>query len=435
MVIVKETQMPHQIIPVVYASDENFLKQTYVSIYSVLANRKENYELKFYILVPEGCEKQKYNEHWEFLNYSIEYISISTNYFQNVKMLMQHISKPTYYRLLIPMLLPELDKCVYLDGDTICLCDIKELFAVELENNLLAGAMGAVIPFDTAYKEKVLNVPDATYYINAGVLVMNLKQMREENKIEEFLIYSEKQLPCQDQDVLNICCYNRIHLLPLKYNIYNTAFNMSVEMLMERYKREEIEEAFAKPAIIHYPGEFAKPWNNLRCIKGKEWWSYANSAFNKQVIEAMQYDANKKIEAFDYYYLFEKIRKSNQVVVFGFSEIGKKFCDQIDKKYSGRVVCFCDNAEEKNGQYYKEYKTINVLELKEKYPNALIVITSQLYSNAIHNQLLEEDFMPDNIVVYRKKTMKYLNSMDKEYWEEIKKDIYMDDISKEECSI
>ena len=421
--------MYHQIIPVVYASDENFLKQTYVSIYSVLANRKENYELKFYILVPEDCEEQNYNEHWEVLNYSIEYISISAKYFQDVKMMLQNISKPTYYRLLIPILLPEFDKCVYLDGDTICFCDIRELFAVELENNLLAGAMGAVIPFDTAYKEKVLNVPDATYYINAGVLVMNLKQMREENKIEEFLRYSEKQLPCQDQDVLNICCYNRIHLLPLKYNIYNIAFNMSVEMLMERYKREEIEEAFARPSIIHYPGEFAKPWNNIKCIKSKEWWNYADSVFERKVIDELQTKAIERMESYSYSNLFQEIEKCKQLVVFGFSEIGQKFCDQIDEKYLGKVVCFCDNSKEKREKTYKGYKVLSIDEVKEKYSDALIIITSQRYSNVIKKQLLEENFKSEKILVYRKKTLNYKQSMDNIYWKEMEEDIYLDDIS------
>lgn len=421
--------MHPQIIPVVYASDENFLKQTYVSIYSVLANRKENYELKFYILIPEDCEEQNYNEQWKFFNYSIEYISISANYFHNVKMLLQNISKPTYFRLLIPMLLSEFYKCVYLDGDTICLCDIRELFVIELENNLLAGAMGAVIPFDTAYKEKVLNVQDATYYINAGVLVMNLKQMREENKLEEFLRCSEKQLPCQDQDVLNICCYKRIRLLPLKYNIYNTAFNMSVEMLMERYKREDIEEAFAKPAIIHYPGEFAKPWNNIKCIKSKEWWIYAKSAFDRKVIDELQTKAIEKMESYSYSNLFQEIEKCKYLVIFGFSEIGQKFCDQLDEKYPGKVVCFCDNSKEKWEKTYKEYKVISTVELKQKYSDALIIITSQRYSNVIKKQLLEEDFKSEKILVYRKKTLNYKQSMDNIYWDEMEKDIYLDDIS------
>lgn len=421
--------MEEQIIPIVYASDENFLKQTYVSIYSVLANRKQDYDIKFYILVPEGCKEADYNINWDFMNYSIEYIPISSSYFVGVKMTLQNITKPTYYRLLIPMLLSEYNRCLYLDGDTVCLFDIEELYRIELENNLIAAAMGAIIPFDGPYREKVLNIPDATHYINAGVLIMNLQQMRSENKVEEFLKCSERELHCQDQDVLNICCYNYIKLLPLRYNIYNTVFNMSEQMLMERYTKEEIREAFANPAIIHYPGEFSKPWNNLQCVKSTEWWDYAICALKKNIVREMKDNAQKRMEHYDYNILFEKVKECKQLVIFGFSELGQAFCEQVDEIYPNRIVCFGDNAKEKQEKTYRNYEVLSPYKIKEKFPNALIVVTSQRYSNIIEKQLLENGFSASQIVVYRKKIMKYLYSMDKMFWNEAKKEIHLDNLS------
>lgn len=426
--------MQYPIIPIVYASDEHFLEQTYVSIYSVLTNRTSDYELKFYILIPENCEHKRYNEYWDFSGYSIEYITVSADYFRDIKMQMQHISKPTYYRLLIPIMLSEYDKCLYLDGDIICLTDIKELYDKELENNLLAAAMGAIIPFNAKLREETLGIPDARHYINAGVLVMNLKQMREENKTEEFLLLSKKEFPCQDQDVLNISCYRRIKLLPLKYNVYSTAFNLSVEMLLERYGADEIREAFISPSIIHYPGEYTKPWNNLQCVKGKEWWNYAVLALDQRSIDSMQAGAKKWAETYSYDILFEKIKSCNQLVLFGFSEIGKSFCDQIDEKYPGKVVCFCDNAKNKAGSNHKSHKVISVSDVKKRYPDALIVITSQRYSAAIQKQLLEEGFHCDQLQIYRQKTMKYVYSMDKNYWDKAAKEIQQDSISLAECT-
>ena len=61
-----------KIIPIVYASDENFLPQTYVSICSVLTNRKEDYFIRFYILVPEECRVGQYDDKWDFKQYDIE---------------------------------------------------------------------------------------------------------------------------------------------------------------------------------------------------------------------------------------------------------------------------------------------------------------------------------------------------------------------------
>lgn len=425
--------MQKEIIPIVYASDENLLRQTFVSIFSVLANRKKKYFLKFYILVPLNCKIEKYNLGWEFKDYSIEYRFVSEHYFKNVKMVLQNISKPTYYRLLIALLLTEYEKCLYLDGDTICCSDICELYEIELENNFIGARLSAMINFDATYWARALEIPSADNYINAGVLIMNLQQIRLENKTEEFLVCSERKLPCQDQDVLNICCFNRIKLIPMRFNMNSAAFNMPREMLLERFCEQEIQEAMDNPAMIHYIGEFSKPWNNIQCVKGREWWEYARQIFSSAVFDEMQKKAMEYMERYSYQTLFEKISSCNQLVLFGFSEISQKFCDQVDIKNPNKIVCFCDNAEEKWGKTYKSYEVINIETLKEKYFDALVVITSQSYSDAIQKQLLEAGFDADKVMIYRKKTLNYIYSMDKIYWEDMKKDILLDSMSWKEC--
>ena len=50
-----------------------------------------------------------------------------------------HITSPTYYRLLLPALLPDVEKCIYIDGDTIVDGDISKLYAEDLGDNLVAG--------------------------------------------------------------------------------------------------------------------------------------------------------------------------------------------------------------------------------------------------------------------------------------------------------
>lgn len=425
--------MYQPIIPIVYASDENFLWQTYISIFSVLANRKEIYKINFFILVPEGCIPKQYNEGWSFDDYSIEYRFVSSMYFRDVKMVLQNISKPTYYRLLIPMIFSEYDKCIYLDGDTLCCRDIYELYKIEMDNYLLAAGMGTNLPFNESYWANILELPNAVHYINAGVLLINLKQMRTENKVEEFLECSKRTLPCQDQDILNICCYGRIKILPLKYNIYSNAFNMPMELLLSRFTKTEIREALSSPAIIHYPGEFAKPWNNLYCVKGDWWWNYAERVFNDDIICEKRKKAIERMERYNYHILFKKIEYSSKVVIFGFSEVGQRFCDEVNEKYPEKIVCFCDNSKEKSTQTYRGYKVEQLDTIKMQYPSALIVITSQNYSDEIEKQLLKEKFDSANIAIYRKKTWNYIYSIDKLYWEEMKREIILDTASWNEC--
>lgn len=419
-------------ISIVYASDENFLPQTYVSMYSVLANRQDNYFIKFYICVPESCNICRYDQIWNYNQYSIEYIYISNQYFQVVDMKIQHITKPTYYRLLLPLLLSG-DKCIYLDGDTICCDDIYKLYNVELGDNLIAAVKGAMLWFDAGYLEEILDVPNAENYINAGVLVMNLKLMRQCNLVERFIEFSQKGYPCQDQDVLNKCCYSKIRLLPLQYNVYANVFIEPQELLMQRFSISEIEDAITKPVIIHYPREYSKPWKNLRCVKGQMWWGYAKKVLDRETFLRIQQDAKEWENRYSYKRLFDKVEKCKQLVLFGFSEIGKMLCDEIDSKFPCKIAAFCDNAKEKQGTSYKGYSVITIDKLLEKYKQDLIVITSQNYSDIIYKQLLELGFKSDNIIIYRKKILDYVYSVDKEYWSEMWEDITEDTISTKEC--
>ncbi len=420
-------------IPIVYACDEKFLKQTYISIFSVLANRRKEYKIKFIILVPERCRIEKIDENWLYDNYSIEYRHVSSQYFQNVRMTMQHITKPTYYRLLIPLMLPEYDKCIYLDGDTVCCDDIEELYDIELENNLLAASKGAIVPFDAELVEQRLNIPDGKNYINAGVLVMNLKQMRLENKTEEFLKYSDKNFRCQDQDVLNLCCFNRMKLIAMKYNTYSSAFGMPEYYLLQRYEAQEMHEAKQKPIIIHYASEYLKPWNNIHCIKGDAWWCYAEQVLESEETDRFRARAIEHIERYSFDILFKKIDMSKQVVIFGFSDIGQQFCDEVDEKFPEKVVCFCDNAKDKMGKSYREYTVLSLEEVKSKYVEALIVITSQNYSDEIQKQLREAGYASEQVAIYRKKNLNYVYSMKKEHMQEAINDIKLDSISWKEC--
>lgn len=43
-----------------------------------------------------------------------------------------------YYRLKAPFFVEDLQKCLYLDSDMLCLCDIRELFAIDLKDKILA---------------------------------------------------------------------------------------------------------------------------------------------------------------------------------------------------------------------------------------------------------------------------------------------------------
>lgn len=420
-------------ISIVYASDQNFLIQTYVSIYSVLSNRKKDYYIHFCILVPEECDALTYDFDWDYDNYEIEYINISKEYFQDVKITLQNISKPTFYRLLIPLLLCEYDKCIYLDGDTICCNDILELYNSDIEAYYFGAVKGMIMNLNVERVALILDVPSADDYINAGVLVMNLKKMRQDQMVDKFMEYCKKGYPCQDQDVLNKCCYGKIRILSPKYNIYCNAFVAPRNISLQRYSIDELNEAITNPTIIHYPREYSKPWKNENAAEGHRWWKYAEDALGVEKLLSLKNSANEWLKRYCYRDLFENVNSCSQVILFGFSEIGRLLCDEIDEKYPNKIKAFCDNDYAKHNHEYKGYKVIDVEQLVRDYKDALIVITSQNYSDNIKNQLLELKFKEDKLVIYRKKTIDYIYSFQNSSINEVCRDIALDKISLQDC--
>ena len=393
-----------KIIPIVYASDENFLIQTYVSIYSILINRKKDYEINFFIFVPNDCSRHNYDSAWEFERYNIEYIQVSKSYFQNVNITLQNITKPTYYRLLIPLFLTYYDKCLYLDGDTICCSDIFELYETNVENNYIAAVRGAIINFESIEIEKRLNIPSAQNYINAGVLVMNLKQMRQDNMVEIFIEHSSKGYLCQDQDVLYKCCYGKIKNLPMKYNVYCSVFSVPREITKQRFEESEIIDAISNPVIVHYPREYSKPWKNINAVEGYRWWDCAESAVSGEILTDLKYSALNYMKQYSYCDLLKSVGQQACIVLFGFSEIGCKLYNQLKKEYPNKIVVFCDNDKSKVGRKDNKYDVLDSKQLKQLHSNSFIIITSQNYSNMIKKQLEQLGFKEDKIAIYRKKT-------------------------------
>ena len=143
--------------------------------------------------------------------------------FCDAPVFISHISTPTFYRLWLPSLLPEIAKCIYLDTDIIVCKDLRELYETDLGDCCLAGVRGfAFYSFpDTRNKEKHakrLCLPDMEHYVNAGMMLMDLRKMRDWKLEEQFETALKRNFACQDQDVLNVVCFGRIMNLPFRYN-------------------------------------------------------------------------------------------------------------------------------------------------------------------------------------------------------------------------
>ena len=170
------------------------------------------------------------------------------------------VSKPTYYRLLAADLLPEeVKKVLYLDCDIAVVGDIKPMWNVDLTGKAIAG----VADCDEEKNRNRLGIHAHSTYINAGVALYNLEYWRENHVSELFFEYireNETKLLLMDQDVVNGVLYDKMVIVPERYNFQVAFFTKGYwKIYLEAFRKTLLLENRAA-AIVHYVGG-VKPWD------------------------------------------------------------------------------------------------------------------------------------------------------------------------------
>jgi len=293
-----------QIIPIFFATDENYAPYLSVTLESMLANASKDCFYKIHVLTSKLSDTTKAKiEKSLTKNSSIEYVSLTKELDKVSEKLhlRDYYSKETYYRFFIANLFPQYDKVLYLDCDIIVLGDIAELYNVPLGNRLVAACQEevmAMIKVFGDYVEQALDVPCADYF-NAGILLMNTKLFREEDVEGQFveLLGQYKFRVTQDEDYLNVICKGRSKQIHLGWN--KTAFDNP--FFNEKMLR-----------IIHYKMT-NKPWRYSDVKYANYFWKYAKrSPFYKEILkERDSYTDEQRQRDFDSYKNLEEMARQD----------------------------------------------------------------------------------------------------------------------------
>ena len=186
-----------EIIPIFFAVDDKYVPFLAVTLQSLLNNAsQENYyviKILYTNMSEESKEKiSKYTRE----NVNIEYVDLNY-YIEKIKEKLytrDYFSMTTYFRLFISNLYPQYNKAIYLDCDIVLLKDIAELYNIDIGDNLLGAVPDDIIQKNEVfqeYVEKVVGVANYKTYFNAGMLVMNLDELRKFQFQEKFLYLLE----------------------------------------------------------------------------------------------------------------------------------------------------------------------------------------------------------------------------------------------------
>ena len=261
--------MMNREIPIFFTIDDSYAPFLAVALNSAIKNSDPQRNYKAIVLYQDlGADNISRLQSLQTENFKIELMPIRANMEalddrMSNRLRCDYFTLTIYFRLFIPSMFPQYDKGIYIDSDVVLTDDIAKLFDIDIGENYIGACNDlsiADIPPLVAYTEKAVGV-NAKEYINSGVLLMNLKKMRDDDLEGHFLSLLNKyhfDSIAPDQDYLNAMCNGKIYYLEEKWD---TMPNDAKPMLTET-------------SLIHY-NLFSKPW----CYDGiqyeKQFWNYA----------------------------------------------------------------------------------------------------------------------------------------------------------------
>lgn len=374
-------------IPIVLASDKNYAPQMYITMLSAIKNKDKNTYYDFYCLIPKPFSK---NVQKKFYRLKTDKINIKficmKNEFTDCKVTLNHVATPTYYRLKIAELLPQYEKAIYLDVDTIVLGDLTELYNTDLKDNYIAGVHSATAEMN--YKHE--KIQDMTKYINAGVVLFNISQIKKDNMTKKLLSLIGENYPLADQDIINVAFNGKIKLVDFKYNImtyYKDLMNNpeTKKRFEEIYGKENFENALKNPVIIHYLSN-RKPWAHKDIFLDEHWHKYAMKSKLKCNICNYRYLLKNK------FYKQIKNLKSKKVLLWGASLFLTEALKNYSFKYKN-ILGVIDKNPTRKGQFIESLEIFSPEDIKNLNPDIIIVTIE----NNINDRILEiNEYMNDN---------------------------------------
>lgn len=180
----------------------------------------------------------------------------------------------------------DINKVLFIDSDMLVVCDIRELFSIDLGDKILASSSGGPSSFSWHKIFKSVNgkddlVIDFKQYFCTGLMLINMPQWRAQNaesKCMEFLQRYKTEFA--NQDAINYVAQDNINL---GSNWGILIYHYILKCLQEPQRtRLEYKDIFANIKIIHCNGP-AKPWSNfylladrkMRSLVFDTWWDIA----------------------------------------------------------------------------------------------------------------------------------------------------------------
>ncbi|MFX3717608.1 glycosyltransferase [Streptococcus suis] len=234
-----------------FTVSDSYMDYMGTTLYSIMVHTRKS-PVSVYVLTSDISDYSRFKLQKledRFHNLNIHILVVDAKQFEDLPLNRSHITRPeVYFRMAFASLLPDLDRILYLDSDILAQKDLQPLWETPLDGDYMAAVSEPPSEGGFDYRRSI-GMTDPTYYFNSGVLLMDLKKIRED-KIESLLFECghaiKDKIRLQDQDIINVALEGKIKALD---PIYNYGY-------MERQANLRKE---ADIVLNHFSLE--KPWN------------------------------------------------------------------------------------------------------------------------------------------------------------------------------
>lgn len=222
--------------------------------------------------------RNKLAKKYKNTNLSFDFIDMSKYDFDFHGLDMQHWTRAIFYRIMIPEIFKDLDRILYLDGDTLVLQDLYDFFNTKLPDDKIIAM--AVDRF--SYKSRI-PVLQTSNYFNSGMILFDIQKCHSfgfSDKCIRWIFDNPEKAKFPDQDAINVVCDRKIERVS---NLYN-----------KQFATNDIIKLDTKPTVVHFLSAI-KPWMKKSPVAySKLYRKYIPSLFDKTSVLVKQILFNSK---------------------------------------------------------------------------------------------------------------------------------------------